>query len=296
MAESRLEFVRELIADPRRIGDTQVVGGLIQCLDLIEACALLDREFRHPYTVRVGILRRITRDPDSASTAMKQVLLNELWLILPTLPSARRAACGSAILTIAGALGEVAEDEVLAQFAQSSNGNLRKQAYRRIRETPTAARIALVANIVRGGKDEDAATTLLRIGDKKAIADSFASIEALVADRGYWLGRLYLVLGGVGPADLRRLQALDAISWLYVCAKLKRQVDSPSIIEIFRTHLFEERSGLVVWCAGQLQAWDALAEMERLTREPPRELIERYWRSMGLAPSDLLTPPSRPVY
>jgi hypothetical protein len=81
-------------------------------------------------------------------------------------------------------------------------------------------------------------------------------------------------LSGQLSADLDRLKVLDPVSHAYVCVKLGIAVPEAELITLYRTNMFSERSGLIVWCCGQLGYWDAVLEIKHLADDPPEEVLQ----------------------
>jgi hypothetical protein len=278
----RLTYIKARLEERAESRDNQVSIALIRCLSPDEVCSLFDSGFGQPYWVRKTLAERISDDVRRDPRPCHARLYDTLPAALPALPAAKRAACAHGLLLLANAVGQEEERRLLTEFLGHSDGNIRKQAYRRIKELPIEVWQDLLRTALVEHADPQGAITLIKQADESTLREDFYLLEALVQAEGYYLSRLYLRLRGQAPATLDRLRDLDQLSYVYVATKLGIQLPTDEFVTIYRQYLFDHRAGLLVWFCGKAQAWDALIEIEKLIEHPPADALKRFEESLGL--------------
>lgn len=81
-------------------------------------------------------------------------------------------------------------------------------------------------------------------------------------DEGWQLSRLYLRISEVDRSVLADLKSLDPISYCYVLAKLRSELEESEARSCLEYAKEDERFGLFVWCLGKLGHWGLLREIE----------------------------------
>ena len=254
-----------------------IFNALVACLTAEETCRALDMRFEQPYRKRRVLLRQIQLHMRHDLLPCHTELLAALERGITDLPGSKRKSAAGTLLRLAEALGADVEHKILERLSRSSNATVRGQVYRRVKELPESVFPNYIVVALQSFGDFEAARLIVVRGSLELLTLNFTELERVLASAGYLLSRLFLRLSGQPPADLTRLREIDAISHAYVCTKLGIVLPPGEMVALYRANMFTERSGLVVWCCGQMGHWDALVEISRLAEDPPEDILEAFY-------------------
>lgn len=276
----RLRYLDEFDFSHPQADSAAIFGALVACLHSAEACQALDPRCEQAYPKRRALIRKIQSDMRRELLPCHQELLATLERGIDVLPGPKRSSAAGTLLRLAEALPADQEHEILERLSRARNATIRRQVYRRLKELDPAECPPYTVAALQTFGDLEAARLLVLRAAVEVLRDKFDLLEAALGTTGYLLSRLFLRLSGRYPADLARLKALDPVSHAYVCVKLGVNVPETELIALYRDTMFSERSGLVVWCCGQLGYWNGVVEMQRLADDPPegvrQDLAARY--------------------
>lgn len=262
----------------------------VACLSPEDKCEVLLHDLSYPYPKRAIIVRRVVADMQHQVRPCHLALVATLSARLQALTGKERVTCAMILLEIGENLPERFLSPLLDELVVSANGNIRKQVYRRFRARPGLGLPDAILTSWRRFGDFEASRLLIDRADLEVLAQSFSDLEQAVAAEGWLLARLYLRFRGAAPAKLSRLSAVDGITHAYVAAKLGKRIPERQLLTVYRERMFDDRSGLLVWSAGQMGLWRAVCRMQDLRENPPDEVTAAYYQSLGIAPSLDLRP------
>lgn len=275
---SRVRLVEAFANDaPHGSDRSGAYAALVACLSPEEACEALDPAFEQHYHRRRAVVRKLQADMRKELLPCHQSLLTLLEQSIQSLRGPKRTSAANTLLALAEALPESEQHLILHRLSQSSNGTVRKQLYRHLKQMPQEGCPDYLLKAWQTFGDYEAARLLLYRAPTELITHHFDGLEAQFRDVGYLLSRLYLRLDGNPPATLDRLYGLDPVSHSYVCVKLGVSLSAEQMVAVYLSSMIEativdDRSGLVMWCAGQMSLFDAVLEMQRLAEHPPEEV------------------------
>jgi hypothetical protein len=258
---SRFDQIKTLHQD----GYSPIVNSLVMCLTADEAIAALDMTFEGSTDLRRMVSRKIRTDMEVCVRNEHLALIDQLQAIIPNLKPAERAKCVTVLFDLVSALpAEVALNRLLPLLT-SDYKRVRTRVldwFKRSREAYSDSVRAAWAQF----HDFEAVRLMVDHAPLEIVTESFDELEADCLAAGWLLSRLYLRYDGKPPATLKRLKEVDAVTYLYVSAKMGVRASDDELFSIYQQHRDEERSGLVVWCAGRMGAWDALMRMAESDR------------------------------
>ncbi|MBI2354801.1 MAG: hypothetical protein HYV06_07210 [Deltaproteobacteria bacterium] len=259
----RLNFLNGFVIDVNSPDSVVIFGALVFCLTPEVACQALDVTFEQCPRKRQAIMRKIQSDMSVAIRDCHRKLLKKLEKNIEALPGSKKISAANTLLFFARRLPEKEEHKVLKRLATCKNGNVRVQIYRRLKELPENICPDYLLEAWQIYREFEATRLLLNRASVETLSHNFDGLEEDLSKSGPLLSRLYLRLKGDGPAALERLERLNPLSHAYVCAKLHVSLSPEHLLALYS----KEISGLVVWCAGQMQQWDTVMEMHRLEEE-----------------------------
>lgn len=260
----RLRYLEEFDLSYPQADSTAVFGALVACLLPVEACQALDSHFEQPYPKRRALIRKIQGDMRRELLPCHEELLATFERGIDVLPGPKRSSAAGTLLRLAEALSSDQEHVILERLSRARNATVRRQVYRRLKELDSSECPPYVVAALQTFGDFEAARLLVLRATVDVLSDNFEKLVGALETTGYLLSRLFLRLSGRSPADLSRLKELDPVSHAYVCVKLEVNVPEADLVALYRDVMFSERSGLVVWCCGQLGYWNGVIEMQRL--------------------------------
>ena len=269
---------------------------LAACLTPDEKCNVLLRDLFQPYAKRAVIVGGVIADMQRTVLPCHAALCESLKVRIQSLSGKERATCAMVLLQIAENLSEFDLPGLLEELVVSSNGNIRKQVYRRFKARPGLGFPDAVLSSWRRFGDFEAGRLIIDRAPLEVLTNCFPGLERSAASQGWLLARLYLRLKGAAPATLTRLQRLDRITHAYVLTKLGKRLPAAYLVDLDRGRMFDERGGLLVWCAGQMRHWNAVIRMQELRDNPPAHVQVAYQRSLGINPNLELRPVPQPLY
>ncbi|MDY0339921.1 MAG: hypothetical protein RBS17_01745 [Coriobacteriia bacterium] len=256
---------------------SSVFNALIMCLPPEEACGMFDLTFEQAYQERRAIVRKLQRDMANDVKDCHELLVDTLVSELQALPARRRASAAGTLLSLAGAMDSPQEQRALETVCAAPQATVRRRAYTYLRHTDeNVPLLECVARAFDTYADPEAAKLLAYRAPQELLLSRFDALVDALAGEKFALSRLFMRVCASDSALLERLQAINPVSHAYVCAKLGIQLSDSHMVELYRTTMFSDESGLVAWCCGQMGLWSALEKIASLSQNPPEDAYRRF--------------------
>jgi hypothetical protein len=280
MGDNRIRFVQSFgdNLDPRVLNcdHSSIFNALVMCLSPEEACQMLDLEFEQAYQERRALVRKLQQDMAERPADCHRNLIDALESGLQALSPRRRASAAGTLLSLAGALGPEQERHAIETVCSAPQATVRRRAYTYLRHADQSAPFPeCVARAFDTYADPEAARLLAYRAPRGLLESRFNQLsDALTGDK-FALSRLFLRVGDGNPAVVEQLRAVNPVSHAYVCAKLGMRLSDSYMVELYRSTMFSDESGLLAWCCGQMGLWSALETIAALSQKPPDEAYRR---------------------
>jgi hypothetical protein len=277
----RVEFIESFSAGGTEhvlnFDRSSIFNALVMCLSPADACAMLDPTFEQPYFERRAVLRKIRCDIGADTQVCHRHLLQTLVSALQMLPPKRRPSAAGTLLQVAAAMGSPEDLRALEAVCLAPQAMVRRRAYTYVRHTPDSASLPeSVVTAFDTFSDVEAAMLLVRRAAADLLLERFDRLVDTLGREKFGLSRLFMRVGNREPGLLEELKVISPVSHAYVCAKLGIPLSSAEMVDLYRTTMFSDESGLVAWCCGQMGLWDALKEIAVLSDNPPDSAYRQF--------------------
>lgn len=237
---------------------------------------MLDLTFEQAYPERRAVVRKIQSDIARNVHASHHHLLQTLLTNSQTLSTKRRPSAAGTLLEIAHAIGPTEEMRALEVICLASQVTVRRRAYTYLRRatnvSPLPHSVVLAFDTY---SDLEAAQLLVRRASEELLLERFDRLKDTLRDENFGLSKLFMRIGNRESRLLKQLEAINKVSYAYVCAKLGIQLSASHMVELYHATMFSDESGLIAWICGQMGLWDALKEIVSLSENPPDNAYRR---------------------
>lgn len=258
---SRLDVVHEFATRPSIWQGPELLAALAACLTPEQVCSAIDPTVPQNETLRGALLRRLTRDcMEGGFRVCHRRLARRLLTCYSRLPADRRRGCGHSLTELAAVAPVPVKLQILRFFLRSPHVDMRRRAYKVLRTEWSHSLVRDVGKAWRTHGDFECALLIVQRSPVRILEAELSGLEEVLSE-GWALARLYLRLGAVRPALLKRLAQHDEITHTYVLAKLGRRLSVKDAIRVVERNSQDERIGLLIWSLGQMKLWGALTDI-----------------------------------
>lgn len=250
------------------------IHAFVRCLGPEESVELLQRSLVGDTTIRRAALRKVRSSIENGSIIDPSGLLASLQQQVTNGEPRHRSSCAYCLLEVARVCDDRIRCNIQSLLGSSKYVGLRRRSYKLYDPDSPDSR-TLLEHAWRAFHDREAAWLIAKtfpleflLENKQALVDT--------CTEGWQLSKVYLRLAESEPAVVDDLLKRDPVSYLYVMAKLGRNVAGQTLSSILNANLGDERLGLVLWCLGELREWDQLVAASARTSEIAKARFRMY--------------------
>jgi len=275
VTSDRSEYVRHLAYTQPGHVDPAVLRGLINCLTPPEACHAISLALDQPYDYRRLLIQQIAIHAEVRLLDCHIDLVANLLDQYESLPYSKKLSCASMLDNLYDFLRENQQREILELFFSSHYKAIRRRAYQRLIRCPESPLRDSVWNAWEQCPNAETARLVINLASGEQIASRFNELETVV--KGTWLeNRLYVRMAETNREQLEYLQHKDGIAYAYACVKTGEPLTNDVAVRLYKQYAHDERIGLLIWCIGKLQLWDALVAIVQDPKHQPYATITIY--------------------
>ena len=254
----RVAYIEGIANGQESFESSGFINAFVRCLSFDETVEVLRRSLEGTVILRAPALRKTCAEIHLESSKGADLVAELKKKILAGNPR-RRSAYAYCLLEIARVGGGKTREEVQAFLSSSKYVGLRRRGYKLYDPECSFSR-ELLEQSWNQFEDWEAAWLIVKTFPAAYLLRNKSALVAALSE-GWQLSKLYLRLAEIDAGHTDELLEIDAISFLYVQAKLGRYVSDDQITAICLNHLGDERVGLLLWCLGELKHWNHLVAL-----------------------------------
>lgn len=265
----RLSYVQRYGGGSRGRFDKRIFKALVYCLPPEETCRLFVPELQAQSERREIVLGKIRDDMETEVRACHRDLIEALLARFLETTGNQKQWTRMSLHRLCEVAGEEQQRRILLVFLKSAGRLARRNAYEILNR---AACEEYYSEIVEAwskyGDGECAAIMAKHFPDAFLVENASVLHNALFADNRS-LRALFLRLAHIDDKAFALLLTSDPVTYLYLCVKLKRPVNDKTAWNIYATYkkqrrqAYDDRTGLIIWCFGQMGLWDVILKVQR---------------------------------
>jgi len=256
-----------------------LLKSFIKCLSDSGKLILFKHTLQKNNNIQHSLVEVIAKDMALGFNKYHNEVVNLLLNRFPSLNVAERQTYGYVLNTFYDYSPNNVKLKIDKLFIDSKYKNIRKRFYRHLDKYNSKEHNKLLINLWNKYNDTQCAWLIVkRCSPSYLYKMRKKLIEALPE---YWqIAKIYVRLIPSYPNTAKELLEIDAITYCYVMAKLKRTISSELAKAIVKNNIAEERFGLLLWCLGEMKKWDTLTfiyeSIDSIKKAQEKRILEKF--------------------
>lgn len=245
--------------------DRSLLHAYVACLSLPDLCRALLANLSNAGGIRAALKARLVKLSNCGGGGDGEVLDQLVREALAMAASERqlRPTVDALCAGIFSALPPPTQQQIMEGWLDRGSKGAIARWLKAARQDPRYFDEGLIWSMWRANNDERLLQSLCIQASPEILAEALTEIAEATGE-GWLVSKAYLRASHINPAAWEAIRERHPATYLYVCAKLERQVDEDDavrLILLLPTGEFPDTRGLAIWALGQLGMYSALTKV-----------------------------------